>query len=86
MTGTDHFAAEQWADFVRNVAPADQMTAMVRHLSDGCPSCTKAHADWQSVCQAAAKDGLYEVPEASLRLARAVFSIQQAPGQRHSPR
>lgn len=80
MTGTDHFAAEQWADFVRNVAPADQMTAMVRHLSDGCPSCTKAHADWQLVCRVAAKDGLYEVPEASLRLARAIFSIQQAPG------
>ena len=54
MTDSDHFAAEHWADFVRKVAAADQMSAMERHLSDGCQSCTKAHADWQSVCDVAA--------------------------------
>lgn len=81
MTGSDHFAAEHWADFVRKVAAADQMSAMARHLSDGCQSCTKAHADWQSVCELAGKDAAYEVPEATLRVARAVCSIQQAPGR-----
>jgi len=81
MTGSDHFAAEHWADFVRKVAAADQMSAMERHLSDGCQSCTKAHADWQSVCELAGNDASYEVPEATLRVARAVFSIQQVPGR-----
>jgi hypothetical protein len=81
MTESDHFAAEHWADFVRKVAAADQMSAMERHLSDGCQSCTKAHAEWQSVCDVAAKDGSYEVPEATVRVARAVFSIQQVPGR-----
>ena len=81
MTGSDHFAAEHWADFVRKVAAADQMSAMERHLSDGCESCMKAHADWQAICELAAKDGSYEVPEATLRVARAVFSIPQAPGR-----
>lgn len=79
--GSEHFAAEHWADFVRNVASPDQMAVMERHLSDGCQSCTKAHADWQSVGKVAAKDGSYEVPEASLRLARALFSFQPAPGR-----
>jgi hypothetical protein len=81
MTGSDHFAAEHWADFVRKVAAADQMSAMERHLSDGCENCMKAHADWQAICELAAKDGSYEVPEATLRVARAVFSIPQAPGR-----
>ena len=81
MTDSDHFAAEHWADFVRKVAAADQMSAMERHLSDGCQSCTKAHADWQSVCDVAATDGSYEVPDATLRVARAVFSIQPASGR-----
>jgi len=81
MTGSDHFTAEHWADFVRKVAAADQMSAMERHLSEGCQSCTKAHAEWQSVCDVAAKDRSYEVPEATVRVARAVFSTQPVPGR-----
>jgi len=79
MTASDHFAAEDWADFVRKVAPAEQVIRMERHLADGCRSCTQAHADWQLVRDVAANDGAYEVPEPSVRLARAIFSIQQAP-------
>jgi hypothetical protein len=79
MIASEHFAADDWADFVRNVASADRVNLMERHLSDGCQSCTKAHADWQSVRDVAANDGSFQVPEASLRLARAIFSIQRAP-------
>jgi hypothetical protein len=80
MTGTEHFAAEHWADFVRNVAPDDQAQLMAQHLAEGCQSCTTAHADWRSVCEVAAADRAYEVPDASTRLAKAMFSIQKAPG------
>jgi hypothetical protein len=81
MTGSDHFDAEHWADFVRHVASDDQARLIERHLSDGCQSCTKAYADWQSISDVAAKDGSYEVPEGSIRLAKAMFSIQKAPGR-----
>jgi hypothetical protein len=81
MTGSDHFAADDWVDFVRNVAPAEQMRLMQHHLSDGCQSCTNTYADWQSVRNVAATDGSYDMPDASLRLARAVFSIQKAPSR-----
>jgi hypothetical protein len=80
MTGSDHFDADDWADFVRNAASAEQVTLMERHLSDGCQSCADAHAVWQSVRDAAATDELYEAPQASLRLAKAIFSIQTRPG------
>lgn len=79
MTGSDHFAADDWADFVRDLAPEDQARIMERHLSDGCQSCTNAYADWQSVRDIAAKDRSYAVPEGSIRLAKAMFSIQKAP-------
>ena len=79
MTASDHFPADDWADFVRNVAPAEQVSLMERHLSDGCQSCAQAHADWQWVRDVAANDGSYEVPEASVRLAKAIYSIQRAP-------
>jgi hypothetical protein len=80
MTTPEHFAAEHWADFVRNVAPDDQARLMERHLAEGCQSCTTAHADWRSVSELAANDRAYDVPDASTRLAKAMFSIQKAPG------
>jgi hypothetical protein len=80
MTASEHFAAEHWADFVRNVAPDDQARLMEQHLADGCQSCRTAHADWRSVGEVAASDRAYDVPDASTRLAKAMFSIQRAPG------
>jgi len=80
MTASEHFAAEHWADFVRHVAPDDQARLMEQHLAEGCQSCTSAHADWRSVSELAGNDRAYDVPDASTRLARAMFSIQKAPG------
>src|SRR6476646_1174678 len=80
MTASEHFAAEHWADFVRNVAPEDQARRMEQHLAEGCQGCTSAHADWRSVRELAEKDHAYDVPDASTRLAKAMFSIQKAPG------
>src|SRR5690349_17125294 len=80
MTASEHFAAEHWADYVRHVAPDDQARLMEQHLAEGCQSCTSAHADWRSVSELAGNDRAYDVPDASTRLARAMFSIQKAPG------
>ena len=81
MTGSDHFAADDWADFVRNVAPAEQATLMEHHLSEGCRSCRSTYAHWQSVRDVAAADASYDIPDPSVRLARAIFSIQKAPSR-----
>lgn len=80
MTASEHFAAEHWADFVRNVASDDQARLMRRHLAEGCPTCAAAHNDWRSVSDVATVDRSYEIPDVSMRLAKTVFSIQNAPG------
>jgi hypothetical protein len=80
MTASEHFVAEHWADFVRHVAPDDQARLMEEHLAEGCQSCTAAHADWRSVCELAGNDRAYGVPDTSTRFAKAMFSIQKAPG------
>jgi len=81
MTGSDHFAAEHWADFVRHLASGEQATLMERHLADGCPICTKTHADWQAIRDVASTDASYEVPDGPVRLAKAMFSIQKTPNR-----
>ncbi|PYR38428.1 MAG: hypothetical protein DMF89_09365 [Acidobacteria bacterium] len=79
MTEAEHFAAEDWADFVRQVTSEDQTRLMNGHLHDGCPVCTKAHHDWHSIRERAERDAVNEVPEASIRVAKATFAIQKTP-------
>jgi hypothetical protein len=77
MRHSEHFAAEQWADFVRNVAADEQARQMQGHLASLCQSCTEAHALWSSVREAAAADRAIEVPESSVRVVKAMFAIQR---------
>ena len=76
-----HYAIEQWADFTRGLAGKEERTEMQAHLQNGCPRCRRL-ADFSSrltaTCISLATD---KVPEAIVRLARAIFPapVQQGP-------
>jgi len=76
-----HFSDELWADFVRNLAPADTAQAMQKHIEDGCNKCEAVLKNWQSVFRIAQEEGGYSPPQDAVRIAKARFaavaSVQQ---------
>jgi hypothetical protein len=70
-----HFSDEEWADYVRDVLPGDKQADVQSHLDAGCSSCTKLHATWRAVHDAA-ENATDEAPAAdSVRIAKALFSV-----------
>jgi hypothetical protein len=70
-----HFASQDWADFVRRVAPPERKIAMERHLDEGCRKCSKNLETWRKVVEFGAKEAGYGPPEASLRTVKGYFGV-----------
>jgi hypothetical protein len=68
-----HYSHEDWVDFVRDVAPVDQLDAMRRHLAAGCESCADAHATWKAVLETVREEPSFEPPAEVMRLARSLY-------------
>jgi hypothetical protein len=79
MSDPGHFSAEEWADFVRHTAPVDSGLAMQHHLQNGCQKCTEARDTWQHVATSAESDARHEPPDSTVRIARALFALREAP-------
>jgi hypothetical protein len=75
-----HYSHEDWVDFVRGVAPRDQLDAMQRHLAEGCESCGEVHETWKAVLEIAREEPSFEPPAKAMRLARALFAGAQPRG------
>jgi hypothetical protein len=71
---SDHFALENWADFVRGQAAAEVAPQMQGHLDRGCAACSRAAALWQRVKDVARRERTYSPPDGDFRRARALFS------------
>jgi hypothetical protein len=69
-----HYSHEDWVDFVRGVAPVNQLEGMQRHLAAGCELCTEVHATWKAVLETAAEEPSFEPPAEAMRLARALYA------------
>jgi hypothetical protein len=76
-TGHQHFATEEWVDFVNGTTPAEARRAMQEHLDTSCGTCSEAARLWQRVRQAAQRESEYEVPESALRHVRNAFVVAQ---------
>jgi hypothetical protein len=76
-----HYSQEDWVDFVRDVAPLDQLEAMQRHLAAGCESCAEAHETWKAVLETVRGEPAVEPPAEVMRLARALYA-GTTPGRR----
>jgi hypothetical protein len=69
-----HYSHEDWVDFVRDVAPLDQLEAMRRHLAAGCESCREVHQTWKAVLETVRAEPSVEPPAEALRVARALYA------------
>src|ERR1700736_5206607 len=80
-----HYALDQWADFGRGLVGAEDGIRMRNHLAEGCTSC-RQEANFclqlKNVCQRLKSQ---QVPEAVVRLARAIFPVQ-SPGPKRGTR
>ena len=72
--GQVHYSLEDWADFVRDVAPSDRHEVMRRHLAAGCESCGEVQETWKAVLGIVREEPTFEPPAGAVRVARAVFA------------
>ena len=61
-----HFSVTDWADFVREVAPAEQRGEMQQHLDSACPECSKTAEIWSTVMDFAQRENLNDPPASAL--------------------
>jgi hypothetical protein len=68
---------QSWIDFVRGLAPGEQGLAMQKHLDQGCPNCRELVEMWKHVLDCAIKEKSQQPPEASVRMAKALFAMSR---------
>jgi hypothetical protein len=78
-----HFSDAEWIDRVRGMALAPE--AMDLHLA-GCRRCRRARDLFGAVTEVARGEAAYEVPEGTLRSARAIFALRGPERVRILPR
>ncbi len=71
-----HFTTEDWADFARGLASADQKTAMQMHLDKGCGKCAGVLRLWQEILVLAARESSYQPPESAVRNIKASYVLE----------
>jgi hypothetical protein len=72
-----HFSDEDWADYVRGALPDERRSGLQDHLDASCASCTKVHATWRAVQDAASTATRYEPSAGSVRIAKALFGLHK---------
>jgi hypothetical protein len=73
----EHFSSQDWVDFVRGSTDSARALGMQRHLDDECPECLKSMQIWRLVMVQTRQSNRTEPPEASLRAAKAGFSLRK---------
>jgi hypothetical protein len=76
---SEHYAAEQWVDFVNRQLASAQSREMQEHLDEGCEACAKASTLWRQVGAVAKREALYEAPEWALRYVQNAFEAKALP-------
>jgi hypothetical protein len=76
---TEHFAAEQWVDFVHGQLPEEQKQGMQDHLNAGCAVCLKSSKLWGQIDATAKHESLHEAPEWAFRHVRNAFAVFATP-------
>src|SRR5690242_1295792 len=70
-----HFDLTSWVDFVRGVSPRAESETMVRHLAEGCESCSRMESLAGRIQTHASVD--IDPPAAWVSRAKAVFAAEQ---------
>jgi hypothetical protein len=72
----EHFAEENWADFVRGINRAEISDDIAAHLASGCTSCKAAFEMWRQVRTVAENEASVMVPEDLVRMVKMEFVIE----------
>ena len=71
----EHFASEDWADFVRKTGSKETQQAMEEHLKSGCEACRAALHFWDETARRASREASYEPPTNVVRTAKAMRGL-----------
>src|SRR5258706_10712269 len=71
-----HYAIERWVDFSRDLVESEERSQMQGHLGQGCGECRKLADLTQRLTQTCRAIAVAQVPESTLRLARAIFPVR----------
>jgi hypothetical protein len=70
-----HYSEVSWADFMRNLVPAEERTAMQRHLDGGCEQCGATLQMWREVFSVASGEKAVTPPPDVVHLVKAEFAV-----------
>jgi hypothetical protein len=71
-----HYAIERWVDFSRDLVESKERSQMQGHLVLGCGECRQLAQLTLRLTQTCAAIAVAQVPESTLRLARAIFPVR----------
>ena len=71
-----HYAIERWVDFSRDLIESEERSQMQGHLGLGCGECRQLADLTQRLTQTCRSIAVAQVPESTLRLARAIFPVR----------
>ena len=74
-----HYTIDQWVDFSRGLVAAPEGARMRAHLSTGCQECNHLSDFTTRLSLACLMSATPQVPDSTLRLARAIFRVQGRP-------
>jgi hypothetical protein len=72
-----HFTAEEWFEFARDSALAEQRLSMHRHLEQGCDACRKLLGMWQEILAIGAREASFRPPGEAVHFAKAAFGPRE---------
>jgi hypothetical protein len=79
MTEARHFEITEWADYVRNVVPAEQHEQMLAHLQGGCSKCEKVQGVLSRFAVICLRESAYEVPRFVEQQVKSLVGLAKAP-------
>jgi hypothetical protein len=74
-----HYTPEDWADFVRDVAPTELSNSMRQHLTAGCATCRELHDTWSRVLALCTAEELFEPPASAVLIVQKMFAASFRP-------
>jgi hypothetical protein len=73
----EHFAEENWADFVRGTSSSEINSRIAAHLGSACISCKTAFDMWTRVRTFSANEVTFIAPEDIVRMVKMEFAIRR---------
>ncbi|MGE5322378.1 MAG: hypothetical protein ACM3SW_05930 [Actinomycetota bacterium] len=74
-----HFDITEWADYARDLAPAEKHREMQAHLDAGCSRCKRIQELFSRFALVASRERTFEVPRYAEHSVKALFALGREP-------